>query len=220
MAVYNENKLGELKDFVSSSYNMADTTAMLLCGTKGRYLEIGANKPIASNNTALLELNGWTGISLEMSPRFEKMWADAGRKPTLVTCDATTFNYDGLEDKHFDFIQYDIDPSPNTFKCFIQTMKAGLTAKFITYEHDAYRHPDFRAYKIQARNMLKSRGYKLLFDEVPVLDSSWRKHEDWYVAEDVIVPFDYRPECWHDFADKYLTYYVPHTRKVERTGGK
>lgn len=211
---YNEHRLGLLNDFVSSTYNLADTMALLLCGKNGRYLEIGAHKPIKANNTALLELNGWNGISLELSQRMEKMWADAGRKPTIVIADAIKFDYDGLTDKEFDFIQYDIDPAANTFKALYSTIKANLSTKFITYEHDLYRDPSHNAFKSQAREMLHKRGYKSLFENVPVLDGPKYIHEDWYVREDTFVPFDHK--TWYSWAAEYRQYFVPHTRKLVR----
>lgn len=211
---YNEHQLGLLKDYVSSSYNLADTMALLLCGENGRYLEIGAHKPIKANNTALLELNGWTGISLELSQRMEKMWKDAGRNPTIEIADAITYDYAGIENKEFDFIQYDIDPAVNTFKAFLNTMKASLSTKFITYEHDLYRDPGHNAYKTQVRNMLDNRGYKVLFEDVPVLDGPKFIHEDWYVREDVVVPFDQK--TWYSWAAQYRTHFVPHIRKLVR----
>ena len=213
--MYNEHQLGTLENYTSSSYNLADTMALLLSGPNGRYLEIGAHKPIKANNTALLELNGWTGISLELSSRMEKMWAAAGRNPTIVIGDAIKFDYAGIKDKHFDFIQYDIDPAENTFKAFYQTMKAKLTASFITYEHDIYRDGQGRILKSQVYDMLHNRGYIRLFEDVPVLDSPRHKHEDWYVKEELQLPFDISM-TWYDWAEQHLNEFVSHTRKLVR----
>lgn len=198
-----------VKNFESTSYSQADKMALDITGTEvaGRWLEIGAMKPIQYSNTALLEHFGWSGISLELSPRFKQHWEQSTRDlSNFYFADAITFPYKDIVDKHFNFLQLDIDPAPNTFKCLENVMAAGISADFITFEHDKYRALSHLKFKEDAFDMLRAKGYRRIFEDVPPSDRPKMHHEDWYIGENIDKPFKGKIQ-WHDWAESRLNKY-------------
>ena len=88
--------------------------------TNGTYVEIGSGDPFVSNNTALLEQFGWTGISLEVQESLVDKF-NASRKNLVACGDATEVDYDelfteiGFANTDFDYLQVDCEPSSVTF---------------------------------------------------------------------------------------------------------
>ena len=98
---------------------------------KGNYLEIGASHPVHINNTYLLETNGWTGISIDIDNQNELAWKDIRRNPLIIT-DALTFNYASLNEKYFDYLQLDIEPSVNTYNALLKVLESKIEFGVIT----------------------------------------------------------------------------------------
>jgi len=175
-------------DFESHSHALQDAFA-LDCKRSflpGRWLEIGANDPLkGGNNTALLELYGWTGISLELDPQFKPAWQRSWRNDAVLQiADATTFDYASIDDKHFDYIQLDVEPPSVTFKCLQRIIESGITAECLTFEHDLYANPSNAEYKEKAYNLLTKHGYRRAIEGVLRIDMPQVNFEDWYVRED------------------------------------
>ncbi len=49
----------------------------------GTFVDIGANHPTESNNTYLLELNGWNGIAIEPQQKLRDLWTNARKTPCI-----------------------------------------------------------------------------------------------------------------------------------------
>ena len=116
----------------------------ILDGLKnGRYLEIGAQRPILNNNTYLLHKKyKWSGISIEIDPAHLFEWRKERPKCELIVADALKINYGEAfanwfrptqassfwtrsfrtqnnvirDDNRIDYLQLDIDPSINTLR--------------------------------------------------------------------------------------------------------
>jgi hypothetical protein len=142
-------------------------------GANGTYLEIGASHPVHINNTYLLELNGWTGISIDIEDKNVHHWNNYRKNP-LIIADALTYNYQDVP--YIDYLQLDIEPSENTFNCLMRILETTKT-KFgvITYETDAYL--DDRFVK-PSREILQSLGYTLAVADVMC---DFGPFEDWYI---------------------------------------
>ena len=130
---------------------------------KGTYLEIGAAGPYKGNNTALLEEWGWDGLSLEISESECQKWKGI-RNNKIIQADAITFDYASALEKHYDYLQIDIEPAINSFKVLQRIPWERTTFGLITFEHDDYLDCD--DIRKKSREYLKSKGYKLLVSDV------------------------------------------------------
>lgn len=117
-----------LNNFVSTSHALQDAFALEICGESGVWLEIGASYPEKKgNNTALLELKGWTGVSLEQDSLYLNLWEQSWRNEgALLITDATTFDYSTLQTTHFDYVQIDIDPTFASYVCLEKILNLRL----------------------------------------------------------------------------------------------
>jgi hypothetical protein len=160
--------------------------SMLHLKRKGTYLEIGGKHPIEDNNTYLLESKfDWSGVSLEWNGNYANLW-ETTRKNDCICADATLVNYDELlqkkfNDTHIDYLQLDIDPSPNTLKALLKINFFKYDFSVITYEHDAYSGGIFE--REASRRILESHGYIRVISDVLYKGSSF---EDWYVNPNYI----------------------------------
>jgi hypothetical protein len=142
-------------------------------GANGTYLEIGAAYPIVYNNTYLLELNGWTGLSIDFEPNYLEQWKV--RKNPIVIADALTFNYPDVD--RYDYLQLDIDPTEKTFALLQKLLKEYKTRySIITFETDAYLDNRFVE---PSRKLLSDYGYKL--EVADVICEGYGAFEDWYI---------------------------------------
>lgn len=156
-----------------------DFVMHMMNGKIGFYLEIGASHPININNTYLLELNNWNGISIDNDNQCEKLWLEK-RKNQLIITDAITFDYNKINKKYIDYLQLDIEPPINTYKALLQVLESNINFGIITYETDAYFDYTF----VQpSRKLLKDAGYTLL---IPDVQCSFGAFEDWYINEKYI----------------------------------
>ena len=153
---------------------------------KGTWLEIGAYHPVYRSNTKLLEDNGWSGVSLEIDPKFEQMWKESGRDCTnYYTADALTFDYSSLENKHFTYLSLDIEPALLTLKALEAILEAGITFDCLTYEHDRQNEQvDGLKAQEKAFELLTEAGYTRIYKDVNVMGETNRPFEDWYEKND------------------------------------
>ena len=147
-------------------------------GANGTYLEIGAAYPIVYNNTYLLELNGWKGLSIDFEPSYQIDWK-AQRKNPLIIADALTFDYPIVD--RYDYLQLDIDPTEKTFALLQRLLKEYKTRyTLITFETDAYLDNRFVD---PSRKLLSDYGYQLSVPDV--VCTGYGAFEDWYVDKSV-----------------------------------
>lgn len=180
--------------FNKSAEAKVDRFAYGLSGSKGTYIEIGANKPVQRSNTVSLERFGWKGFGIEFDSRLQQHWP-GGRNNKIYWDNAITFDYwaaakeQGLP-KRINFLQVDIEPPANTFAALKKVVESGLTFDFIAFEHDDYVHDT--CYHDIATEYLKTQGYKIAVYNVCSQRKRnpgvWSHIETWYVNDDI--PFD------------------------------
>lgn len=171
---------------MSYSHAMQDVAALEInkYTTHKRYLEIGANHPtIFGNNTALLEHLGWSGVSIEKNSKWKwhwrKSWRDLNR---LMIADAFDVNYSEFPNKHFEFLQVDIEPPSQTYLILEKIICSGITANFITFEHDLYASSENIKYKNLAKTLLEE-NYDILCENVHKTSNAEGIYEDWFVIK-------------------------------------
>lgn len=190
-----------------------DRFVLLVCGKEhpGRWLELGAWKPLKNSNTHLLELHyGWTGISIELKKTVKPIWKKSGRDmKALVIGDALTQNYGALVKKRFgkdtktlEYLSIDIEPPLGNWRCLQKIPFDQLQFATITFEHDHYR-PESQKHRIKerSRKFLTQRGYKRVPKTLMNQIDQNRSHvsqrygaktvsdwEDWYVHGSLPLP--------------------------------
>ena len=180
----------------STSHAMQDTFVLDTLGKNKRWLEIGANNPVNNgNNTNLLELHGWTGVSLEIDPHFKSVWHGAGRRTDeFFVCNAVSFDYSQFCGVHFDYIQIDVDPTNSNYEILKKVINSGITCDIITYEHDVYKEPSH--FKTDGYEFATANGYRRVIENAAKLDEPRIMFEDWYVSERV----DFEPINFYEWA--------------------
>jgi hypothetical protein len=161
----------------------------MLNGKKnGTFLEIGGAEPFKGNNTALLEKNyNWSGVSIEYDAKFIVNYRKH-RKAKLLHDNALLIDYEKLFTENFegntiDYLQLDIEPARNTYECMLRIPFDKYKFAVITYEHDYYVDVT-RSYREKSRKFLKSKGYKLVVNDLSPDGKS--NFEDWWVHPDLV----------------------------------
>lgn len=166
----------------SESYQDLFILSILNGKRKGTYLEIGAGHPFYGNNTALLEKDfEWSGISLDFDKGFIEQYQEKRSNIALLR-DATKVDYIELLESleygtEIDYLQIDCDPPEVSYDILSKIPFEKLKFAVITFEHDCYAAGD--VIKEKSRKLLKSFGYKLIFDEVSF--DGKNSYEDWWV---------------------------------------
>ena len=114
-----------------------------------------------------------------------KYWDDTWnlyRKNQLIMTDALSCNWKEIIEKNYnlseiDYLQIDIDPAENTYKCLTSLPFDDISFKVITYEHDAYKDDTWR---LKSRKFLESKGYILVAGNITVKNSNL-PYEDWWI---------------------------------------
>lgn len=144
----------------------------------GSYLEIGSADPIIFNNTYLLEKDfGWRGVSIDIDLKQINKFRLHRSNPSICA-DATTFNYDVLENE-YDYLQVDCEP-PNVSYAVLEKTISNKKFKVITFEHDAYKEGD--EFRKKSRELL-SKDYVLTVADVSFDKTGF--FEDWWVHKSV-----------------------------------
>lgn len=166
----------------SESYQDLFILSILNGKRKGTYLEIGAGHPFYGNNTALLEKDfEWSGISLDFDKGFIEQYQEKRSNVALLR-DATKLNYIELLESleygtEIDYLQIDCDPPEVSYDILSKIPFEKLKFSVVTFEHDCYAAGD--SIKEKSRKLLKSFGYKLIFDEVSF--DGENSYEDWWI---------------------------------------
>ena len=153
-------------------------------GKIGKFLDLGCYLPKKINNTYLLELNGWSGVSLDIQD-FNEQWKE--RNSLFIQTDCLNIDYKQLLDNHYynediDYLTLDMEGCGDRFKALQKVFESGYSFKIITIEHDSYLGDDFiNKEKIPQREFLKSKGYRLVCSDVSHTKNPDLFFEDWWV---------------------------------------
>jgi hypothetical protein len=158
-------------------------------GTNGIFLDLGSFRPTYHNNTRILELEGWSGLSIDYQDFGEEF--KQKRNTPFLHADVTTIDWTKtLEEYPFlkgtiDYISFDVDGA--TRAAFDRFPFDQIKFKCMTIEHDQYRvGTELRDY---LRKRLTELGYVLLCADVVMPDSPYEKFgafEDWWVNPELV----------------------------------
>jgi len=203
--------VGRIHKNYSEFYQDMFVLSALQGKTNGIFIELGSGPPIYNNNTYLLEeLFGWKGIALDINDNFVEEYNKL-RKNRAYRLDAVTdipnkVNYVDLlaendlvnaeNDKLLvDYLQIDCDPEDISLKALLNIPFDKLKFNVITFEHDSFYNLN-SSVRNMSRNLLKSHGYVLVFNDVGPCEGS--DIEDWYVHKDVILDDRFKKNITRD----------------------
>lgn len=154
------------------------------------FLDIGCWHPSEINNTLLLEMLGWTGISVDITDMSEE-WKS--RKSKFINSDALIIDYEKMFDEHeapkvIDYLNIDIEGNGLRYKTLCKVFDSLREFKIITIEHDSYRGLS-ESEKIPQRKFLTDKGYFLIFGDVNLNGNSF---EDWWINPKYFTDVDYQ----------------------------
>lgn len=168
------------ENITSNGQVMQDMFVLTVLNGKreGTYLEIGCADPIMFNNTYLLENSfEWSGVSIDINLK-EINKFNLIRKNKAICADATTFNYD-LLDNEYDYLQVDCEPSSVSYE-ILEKVTKNKKFKVITFEHDAYK--DGNEFREKSRRLLE-KDYVLTVADVGFDKTGL--FEDWWVHKSI-----------------------------------
>ena len=163
----------------------------LMKGKPGTFLDLGCSLPKKINNTYLLELNGWDGISLDIQ-NFSEQWKD--RKSKFIQADCLNQNYNELLKDYYDnsvidYLTLDMEGCGDRVKLLQKIIESNYTFKIITIEHDAYIGDEFvNKERIPQRELLNSKGYNLICADVSHELFKNNPFEDWWINPEYFEP--------------------------------
>ena len=158
----------------------------LLNINNGKFLDLGCYLPNNINNTHLLELNGWDGISVDIID-YSNEWTS--RKTPFInkdcfTIDFNTFLPEFYPNKTIDYLSLDMEKVGERYKLLENVLLTGYEFKIITIEHDSYLGDEYEINeKIPQREILNRYGYKLICSDVSQEKHPNLFYEDWWVNE-------------------------------------
>jgi hypothetical protein len=169
---------------------------MLKSKVNGKFLEIGSNHPITTNNTYLLESKyNWSGMLVEYDARFAPMYEKHRPKSKYIINDARHIDYvSALESisapVNMDYLQIDLDVDNKSTLDVLEVLNNTVFDKYkfatVTFETDIYRG-DFFNTRQRARDIFTARGYKLIFPDVCVYwEGGYKPFEDWWIHPDLV----------------------------------
>lgn len=178
------------------SQNGQDIFVKKVCNKlNGYFIDIGAHHPIINNNSYLLEKElNWKGLLVEYLPDFENDYIRLRPNSNYIIQDARTINYrDFLEKNNYpyelDFLSFDLDvdnkSTLDVLNLFNKTVFDNYKFATITFEHDIYTGNYYNTREV-SRQILKDRGYILVFPDVLVEWGGYKPFEDWYLHPDLI----------------------------------
>lgn len=180
----------------SNSQASQDIFVARMTGYKrgGRFLEIGSNHPITTNNTYMLESGlGWSGLLVECDKSFGPMYQSQRTASQYIINDALCIDYAKELESYppaMDYLQIDLDADNRSTLDVLELLDKTVFQhhKFatVTFETDIYRG-DFFNTRARSREIFKSRGYQLIFPDVKVFwEGGYKPFEDWYVHPDLV----------------------------------
>lgn len=158
-----------------------DKEVFSIYGSSGIFLDIGCNDPSFHNNTYALEMNGWTGLLLDIDPYMVSLCERVRSSDNSYVCgDITNIDLSKLLQESnipqkIHYVSMDAD-SANKFLIENFPFKQ-YNVGFITFEHDLYRiGPEL---KIAATKILTSHGFELYKENV--IAQGYGEFEDWWI---------------------------------------
>lgn len=161
-----------------------DLFVISLIKDKGSFLDLGCYLPKKINNTYLLEMNGWTGLSIDIND-YSNEWQV--RKTPFIRQDCFSIDYKYLLPEYFshktiDYLSLDMEILGERYKLLETVLNTGYEFKIITIEHDSYLGEKFiNNEKIPQRDLLNKFGYKLIFSDVSQQKHPHLNYEDWWI---------------------------------------
>ena len=150
----------------------------------GKFLDLGSYLPKKINNTYLLELNGWDGISIDIND-YSKEWEV--RKTPFIKEDCFKLNFNELLPKYFndktiEYLSLDMEVVGERYKLLGNILSTGYDFKVITIEHDSYLGDEYVINeKIPQRELMERYGYKLICSDVSQQQHPNLFYEDWWI---------------------------------------
>jgi len=150
----------------------------------GKFLDLGCNLPIKINNTYLLELNGWDGVSVDVIDYSEE-WKI--RKSKFINSDCFQIDFDSFlpkfyDEKIIDYLSLDMESVGDRYKILEKLLNTDYSFKIITIEHDSYLGIEYEFNeKLPQRKILEKFGYKLVCSDVSQMYNPNLYYEDWWV---------------------------------------
>jgi hypothetical protein len=172
-----------------------------LIKNKGHFLDLGCYLPKKINNTYLLELNGWEGVSVDIID-YSQQWLE--RSTPFVNEDCFNLNFNDFLPKYFnnktiDYLSLDMEKIGERYKLLEKILNTDYDFKIVTIEHDSYMGYDFEINeKMPQREILTKHGYILLCSDVSQKNHPSLYYEDWWVNKKYFNDDDIR--LW--FSDK------------------
>lgn len=182
------------------SYSQASQDLFALYVSKrkqnGWFVEIGANDPVVTNNTYLLEsVYNWKGLMVEYDRSFLEKYKALRPNSYYEMKDARAVDYRGCLDTYnfpgvIDYLQIDLDVDNRSTLDVLEQFDKSVFDKYtfscVTFEHDAYRG-DYFDTRAQSRAIFEKRGYVLAFPDVSVFwQGGLKPFEDWYIHKDAL----------------------------------
>lgn len=156
----------------------------LIKKNEGSFLDLGCYLPKKINNTYLLEINGWKGVSIDIHD-YSKEWEC--RTNLFLQKDCFEVNYDEFlptyyENNLIDYLSLDMEKIGERYKLLEKILNTGYEFKIITIEHDSYLGESYVLNeKLPQREILKNKGYVLLCADVSQQQHPNLFYEDWWV---------------------------------------
>ena len=180
---------------MQSQARQDDFVVSVLGGKKGGcWLELGGNHPITISNTYYLEKElGWSGITVEMDPKWHPLYQQYRPNMFAVIADATSVNYleqiRNLKMPHdIDYLQIDLEPSNRSPLTALEILDRTVMGEYhfnvVTFEHDIYTGNHFDT-RNKSRDIFARRSYIRLFSNVYCNQTHW-PFEDWYCFPTVL----------------------------------
>jgi len=150
----------------------------------GTFLDLGCSLPKKINNTYLLELEGWTGVSVDIQ-NFSQQWEV--RKNKFIQSDCFKIDYNLFLSEHYsskkiDYLSLDMEVLGERYKLLEKILQTGYEFGLITIEHDSHISEKFVLNeKLPQRKILKEYGYFLICGDVSQKQNPESYYEDWWV---------------------------------------
>jgi len=158
-------------------------------GRTGTFLDLGSFRPTYHNNTRILDLEGWSGLSIDYQNFGEEF--KQKRNTPFLHADVTTIDWTKIQEDYpflkgtIDYISFDVDDA--TRPAFDRFPFDKIKFACMTIEHDQYRVGT--ALRDHLRQKLTSLGYVLLCADVVMPDTATEKYgafEDWWVNPELV----------------------------------
>ena len=156
----------------------------LLNTNNGKFLDLGCYLPKKINNTYLLELNEWNGVSVDIID-YTNDWEC--RNTPFINQDCFNIDFNNFLPKYFndkviDYLSLDMEKVGERYKLLQKILDTEYTFKIITIEHDSYLGNEYIVNeKLPQREILEKHGYTLLCADVSQQKHPHLPYEDWWV---------------------------------------